>query len=158
MVSINIILKYLKGLISQPYLQFKESVCEAVLPAIVELMAISIIIGFFNLINSIFGVCFVIRNKIDVPNSLPRRGSRSYSISSTSSEQGIERRKSSKSIKKQPRSDSMSAKKGDSSLLENWDSDEEEEEPEQSGQAFNSSSVSHKTSKTRNTSGYNAIN
>ena len=106
--------------------------CEAVLPAIVELMAISMIIGFFNLINSIFGVCFVIRNKIDVPSSLPRRGSRRYSTSSSSSDLGIERRKSSKSIKKPSRSDSMSAKKAES-LVENWDSYEEGEENEQSG-------------------------
>lgn len=43
------------------------------MPAMIELMAISIIIGFFNLFNSIFGVCFVIRNKIDVPIYKPVR-------------------------------------------------------------------------------------
>ncbi len=84
-------------------MQFKQSVCESVLPGIVELMAISMIIGFFNLINSVFGVCFVIRNKIDVPSSLPRRASRSYSTSSTSSEKELEKRKSRKSSKKMPR-------------------------------------------------------
>lgn len=40
----------------------------SILPGIVELIAVSIIIGIFNLLNSIFGVCFVIRNKIDVPS------------------------------------------------------------------------------------------
>jgi hypothetical protein len=64
-------------------------VCEAVLPGIIELMAISMLIGFFNLLNSIFGVCFVIRNKIDVPKTYGRRGSqgsqRTSSFSSSSS-------------------------------------------------------------------------
>jgi len=55
--------------LSEPYKNFKDSVCEAVLPGIIELMAISMLIGFFNLLNSIFGVCFVIRNKIDVPKA-----------------------------------------------------------------------------------------
>ena len=54
-------------MISQPFLQFKATTCDAVLPGIVELMAVSMLIGFFNLFNSIFGVCFVIRNKVDVP-------------------------------------------------------------------------------------------
>jgi hypothetical protein len=55
----------------------KASVCDAVLPGIIELMAISMLIGILNLLNSIFGVCFVIRNKIDVPNSHPRRSTKS---------------------------------------------------------------------------------
>ena len=41
--------------------------CDAVLPGIVELLGISMLIGLFNLFNTIFGVCFVIRNKVDVP-------------------------------------------------------------------------------------------
>ena len=60
-------------MISLPYLNAKRSLCDAVMPAMIELMAISIIIGFFNLFNSIFGVCFVIRNKIDVPIYKPVR-------------------------------------------------------------------------------------
>ena len=62
-------------MIKQPYINFQQSLCSAVLPGIVELMAISMLIGFFNLLNSIFGVCFVIRNKIDVPKV--KRGTRS---------------------------------------------------------------------------------
>jgi hypothetical protein len=52
---------------SEPYLRFKQTTCEAVLPGIVEMMAIAMLIGFFNLFNTIFGVCFVVRNKVDVP-------------------------------------------------------------------------------------------
>jgi hypothetical protein len=77
-------------------------------------MAISMVIGFFNLINSIFGVCFVIRNKIDVPNSLPRRSSRGSSISSNSSEQGKERKKGKRSSKKLNKSGSLSLLSKDS--------------------------------------------
>jgi hypothetical protein len=65
--------------LSEPYKNFKDSVCEAVLPGIIELMAVSMLIGFFNLLNSIFGVCFVIRNKIDVPMAHQRRSSTAMS-------------------------------------------------------------------------------
>ena len=96
------------------------------LPGIVELMAISMVIGFFNLINSIFGVCFVIRNKIDVPASLPRRASRSYSTVSISLEQAVsERKRSRKSSRRSNRSDSGSPKKSENLL--NGDSDGEGE-------------------------------
>ena len=107
-------------------MQFKNSLCHAVLPGIVELMAISILIGFFNLINSVFGVCFVIRNNIDVPSSLPRRSSRSFSTSSNTSEQGKERKKSKRSdSKKLNKSSSFSPKKGDSLLDNNNHSDDD---------------------------------
>jgi hypothetical protein len=103
-------------------------VCEAVLPGIVELMAISIVIGFFNLINSIFGVCFVIRNKIDVPSSLPRRSTRGYSTLSSTSEQGKERKKSKKnSTKKLNKSGSLSPVKGEN-LLDNSNSYDDNEQ------------------------------
>jgi hypothetical protein len=103
-------------------------VCEAVLPGIVELMAISIVIGFFNLINSIFGVCFVIRNKIDVPSSLPRRSTRGYSTLSSTSEQGKERKKSKKnSTKKLNKSGSLSPVKGDN-LIDNNNSYDDNEQ------------------------------
>ncbi len=102
--------------------------CEAVLPGIVELMAISIVIGFFNLINSIFGVCFVIRNKIDVPSSLPRRSTRGYSTLSSTSEQGKERKKSKKnSTKKLNKSGSLSPVKGDN-LIDNNNSYDDNEQ------------------------------
>ena len=102
--------------------------CEAVLPGIVELMAISIVIGFFNLINSIFGVCFVIRNKIDVPSSLPRRSTRGYSTLSSTSEQGKERKKSKKnSTKKLNKSGSLSPVKGEN-LLDNSNSYDDNEQ------------------------------
>ena len=114
------------GPIEQPYMQFRHSVCEAVLPGIVELMAISILIGFFNLINSIFGVCFVIRNKIDVPSSLPRRSTRGYSTLSNTSEQGKESKKSKKnSTKKLNKSASFSPKKGENLLQNNGDDNEQ---------------------------------
>ena len=54
-------------MIANPYIQFQTSVCDAALPGVIELLAISLVIGILNLINSIFGTCFVIRNKIDVP-------------------------------------------------------------------------------------------
>ena len=109
-------------------MQFRHSVCEAVLPGIVELMAISIVIGFFNLINSIFGVCFVIRNKIDVPSSLPRRSTRGYSTLSNTSEQGKERKKSKKnSSKKLNKSGSLSPVKGEN-LLDNSNSYDDNEQ------------------------------
>ena len=54
-------------MIASPYTQFKKSVCEAVMPGVIELLAISIIIGIFNLATATFGTCFVIRNKVDVP-------------------------------------------------------------------------------------------
>lgn len=41
--------------------------CDAVVPGLVEILVISCFIGFFNFMNTIFGVCFVLRNKIDVP-------------------------------------------------------------------------------------------
>ncbi len=98
------------------------------LPGIVELMAISIVIGFFNLINSIFGVCFVIRNKIDVPSSLPRRSTRGYSTLSNTSEQGKERKKSKKnSTKKLNKSGSLSPVKGEN-LLDNSNSYDDNEQ------------------------------
>lgn len=54
-------------MIASPYTQFKKSVCDAVMPGVIELLAISIIIGIFNLASATFGACFVIRNKVDVP-------------------------------------------------------------------------------------------
>lgn len=54
-------------MIADPYLQFKQSVCNATLPGVIELLAISLLIGILNFANSVFGTCFVIRNKIDVP-------------------------------------------------------------------------------------------
>jgi len=85
------------GVISEPYKNFKDSLCEAVLPGIVELMAISMLIGFLNLLNSIFGVCFVIRNKIDVPKASGRRSSQS--MVSPDLRRSITGRKKSKSEK-----------------------------------------------------------
>eukprot|EP00347_Sterkiella_histriomuscorum_P001166 403373073 len=49
------------------YVKFKEPLCSAVLPGIVEVLVISCFIGVFNLMCTIFGVCFVLRNKVDVP-------------------------------------------------------------------------------------------
>ena len=37
------------------------------MPGVIELLAIAIIIGIFNLASATFGACFVIRNKVDVP-------------------------------------------------------------------------------------------
>ena len=37
------------------------------MPGVIELLAISLVIGVFNLITATFGTCFVIRNKVDVP-------------------------------------------------------------------------------------------
>jgi hypothetical protein len=36
-------------------------------PGIVELLGVSILVGIFNLMNSIFGMLFVVRNKLDIP-------------------------------------------------------------------------------------------
>lgn len=35
-------------------------------PGMVELLAIACVIGILNLLNTIWGVCFVLRNKVDV--------------------------------------------------------------------------------------------
>lgn len=40
--------------------------CQAIAPGLVELLAIACFIGILNVLNTIFGVCFVHRNKIDV--------------------------------------------------------------------------------------------
>lgn len=137
-------------------MQFRHSVCEAVLPGIVELMAISIVIGFFNLINSIFGVCFVIRNKIDVPSSLPRRSTRGYSTLSNTSEQGKERKKTKKnSSKKLNKSGSLSPVKGEN-LLDNSNSYDDNE---QSGsEAVNGVPLSQSQSQLINTTTNRSIN
>jgi preprotein translocase subunit SecY len=55
------------SMISQPYKRAKAGVCEAVLPGMVELMALCLLVGLFNGIATVFGVCFVVRNKVDVP-------------------------------------------------------------------------------------------
>ena len=37
------------------------------LPGIIEILTIAAILGVFNVLNTILGICFVIRNEIDVP-------------------------------------------------------------------------------------------
>ena len=37
------------------------------LPGIIEILTIASILGIFNILNTIFGLCFVIRNEIEVP-------------------------------------------------------------------------------------------
>jgi hypothetical protein len=43
--------------------------CDGVVPGIIEILAVSILIGALSFIKTIFGLCFVIRNKIDVPKN-----------------------------------------------------------------------------------------
>jgi hypothetical protein len=95
-------------------MKFKNSVCEAVLPGIVELMAISMLIGFFNLLNSIFGVCFVIRNKIDVPQSLSANGSGRKSSQRSNSYSSLKSSPSNKNRKNRGYSSGSNASVGNS--------------------------------------------
>ena len=41
--------------------------CDAVVPGVIELLAITCAIGVFNITCAVFAVCFVLRNKIVVP-------------------------------------------------------------------------------------------
>ncbi len=49
------------------YLAAQKPLCNAMLPGIIEILTIAAILGVFNVLNTILGICFVIRNEIDVP-------------------------------------------------------------------------------------------
>lgn len=68
--SFNILLAELYN----SFTTFRQPLCEAALPGIVETLVITCFIGFFNILATIFGVCFVLRNKIDLPQ--PRKNSK----------------------------------------------------------------------------------
>ena len=49
------------------FLAAQKPLCNAMLPGIIEILTIAAILGVFNVLNTILGICFVIRNEIDVP-------------------------------------------------------------------------------------------
>lgn len=72
---------YLAELYSS-FVTFRQPLCDAVLPGVVETLVVTCFIGFFNILATIFGVCFVLRNKIDLPQ--PRKNSKTTSSGSNS--------------------------------------------------------------------------